>query len=170
MRGILDMKTALRLICALFVMVNFTVAQAADWATYTNENYEFSVDYPADLFEVSQKSENGDGINLKNSDNSVEFRAYGFNNGDELPLAQVRDIILEDNDGRNVTYKAMKKNWIVISGTEEEDGRTMIFYQRLAASSDLSKFSAFEFIYPQADKAKYDALVKRMSLSLKAPK
>lgn len=163
------MKTMLKLVGAFFLMVHFSVAQAADWTTYSNESYKFSVDYPADLFEVSEKSENGDGINLKNNDSSVEFRAYGFNNGDELSLTQVRDIILEDNDGRNVTYKAVKKNWIVISGTEEEDGRTMIFYQRLAASSDLSKFSAFELIYPQSDKTQYDALVKRMSLSLKAP-
>lgn len=163
------MKTTLKLIGAFIFLAGISAAQAADWTTYSNDSYKFSVEYPKDLFEVAEKSENGDGINLRNADSSVEFRAYGFNNGDELPLTQVRDIILEDSDGRTVTYKAVKNNWIVISGTEEENGRTMIFYQRLAASSDLSKFSAFEFIYPQADKTKYDALLKRMSLSLKAP-
>ncbi len=164
------MRKLFTLTGAFFLMANVCIAQAAEWSTYSNESYQFTVEYPADLFATSQKSENGDGINLKNNDSSVEFRAYGFNNGDELSLTKVRDIILEDNDDRTITYKAVKNNWIVISGTEEENGRTMIFYQRLAASSDLSKFSAFEFIYPQVDKEKYDALVKRMSLSLKAPK
>ena len=164
------MKPILTVLGSLFVLTTISLAQATDWDTYSNARYKFSVDYPKGLFEVTKKSDNGDGITLTNIDSSIEFRAYAFNNGDELPLAQVRDIIIEDNDERNVTYKASKKNWIVISGTEEEDGRTMIFYQRLAASSDLSKFSAFEFIYPQADKAKYDGLLKRMSLSLKAPK
>ncbi len=163
------MKTILKVLSALILTMSFAVAQAAEWTTYSNDRFGFSVDYPKEIFASSQKSDNGDGINLKNEDSSVEFRAYGFNNGDELPLTQVRDIILEDNDDRTITYKAVKKNWIVISGTEEEDGRIMIFYQRLAASADLSKFSVFEFIYPQDEKAKYDAFVKRMSLSLKAP-
>lgn len=163
------MKTFAKLTFLFFLTTVLSSAHAAEWSKYSNENFGFSVDYPQGVFEFAERAENGDGINLTNNDSSVEFRAYGFDNDDALSLTQVRDIILQDGDERKVTYKAVKKNWIVISGIEDEDGRSMIFYQRLAASPDLSKFSAFEFIYPQADKAKYDALLKRMSLSLKAP-
>ncbi|MEE9313482.1 MAG: hypothetical protein V3V02_02440, partial [Rhizobiaceae bacterium] len=134
----------------LILLFTFTTQQlyAADWATYSNPRYGFSVDYPLDIFDTTKKAPSGDGVTMETHDGNVEFRAYGFMNGDELPLKQVQNIILEDSDGRDVTYKRIKDNWIVISGYEMEGDVRMIFYQRLAASADLSKFSVFEMIYP----------------------
>ncbi|MEE9375480.1 MAG: hypothetical protein V3V04_04020 [Rhizobiaceae bacterium] len=163
------MRTIQMLFIFLFA-ITIQQVSAADWGTYSNPRYGFQVDYPLDIFDTTKQADNGDGVIMETFDGAIEFRAYGFMNGDELPLKQVQKIILEDSDGRDVTYKRNKGNWIVISGYEMEEGRRMIFYQRLAASADLKKFSAFEFIYPESDRAIYDPMLKHLSLSLTAPK
>ena len=159
------------LLAVLFIanLVYALSAEAAEWSTYTHDEYGFSVDYPLNTFDTRKVAESGNGITLESNDQTVEFRAYGFENGDELSLKTVQDIILEDSDGRDVTYKRIKDKWIVLSGFEQEGDRRMIFYQRLQASDDLSKFSAFEMIYPESERATYDPMLKRMSLSLTAP-
>ena len=144
-------------------------AGAVEWKTYTNDTHGFSVDYPLNVFDSEKEAESGNGITLETRDKSVEFRAYGFENGDNLPLETVQKIILEDSDERDVTYKRIKDDWIVLSGYEQEGDRLMIFYQRLQASKDLSRFSAFEIIYPESERSTYDPLIKRMSHSLTPP-
>ena len=142
---------------------------ATEFATYKNDEFGFSVDFPLGIFENQKKSEAGAGITMETNDGLVEFRAYGFMNGDELPLENVQSILLEDSDGRDVTYKRIKDNWIVLSGFEQEGDRKMIFYQRLQASKDLTSFSAFELIYPESERSVFDPLIKRMSRSLTPP-
>ncbi len=156
------------LLSAIFL---FSAQQAfgAEWGTYSNARYGFSVDYPLDVFDIQKAADNGDGITMETNDRDVEFRAYGFSNGDKLSLKEVQTIILEDSTTRDVTYKRIKNNWIVISGYEMEGERRMIFYQRLAANSNLRSFSAFEIIYPESERAIYDPMLKHLSLSLKAP-
>lgn len=88
-----------------------------------------------------------------------------------FPLSQVRDIILADLDSRKVTYQRSRKNWIVLSGYESGgDGVRDIFYQRLEASPNKSRFSVFEIIYPETERTTVDRLIKRMGKSLTAPK
>ena len=144
-------------------------ALSAEWGTYSNPKYGFSVDFPQGVFDTTKESDEGDGITMETLDHSAEFRAYGFMNGDELTLKKVQDIILQDSANRDVTYKRIKNNWIVISGYEMEGERRMIFYQRLSASPTLSSFSAFELIYPENKRALYDPMVKHLSQSLTAP-
>ncbi len=156
----------------LLILIFVLTGQQAfgmEWGKYSNPRYGFSVDFPLDVFETTRESENGSGVTMETLDQSAEFRAYGFTNGDELSLKEVQTIILQDSATRDGTYKRIKNNWIVISGFEMEGERRMIFYQRLAASADLSSFSAFEMIYPESERALYDPMLKRLSRSLTAP-
>lgn len=159
------------MIWLLFALVAAPPALARDWQIYENPNAGFSLEYPAGLFATEEPSKEGDGIILKSADGEIELRAYAFNNGDELPLAQIRDIILADLDGREVTYKRIKNNWMVLSGYESgSSGARDIFYQRLEASPDRSRFSVFEIIYPETRRAQIDGLIARIGRSLTAPK
>lgn len=159
-------------LATLLALTAFLItAIAADWTTYGNARYGFSVDYPANLFTQQQASDNGDGITLKSEDGAIEFRAYAFNNGDELSMRDVRDILLQNMDGRSITYKRIKGSWMVISGYERSGGDTRdIFYQRIQSSRDGTRFSVFEIIYPETRRDEVDRLIRRMSLSLTPPR
>ena len=165
--------TAKKLLALIFVLAAHAaapLAHAAEWETYANESSGFTVEYPASLFSTLEPSREGDGIVSTSVDGEIEFRAYAFNNGDELPLDQVREIIVSDLDGREITYQRSKKNWIVVSGYEPGEGGVRdIFYQRLEASPDRSRFSVFEIIYPETERATVDKLIKRIGRSLTPP-
>ncbi len=159
----------IKYLLVLAVLLAPSLAWAVDWQRYENRNAGFHVDYPADLFVTRENSGDGDGVVMKSEDGSIEFRAYAFDNDDELPLKEIREILMSPGDDREITYKRAKKNWMVISGYEHDGTRKMIFYQRLAASKDNRKLSAFEIIYPLELRKRIDPLIKRMSLSLTAP-
>ncbi|PCH48267.1 MAG: hypothetical protein COC23_00295 [Hyphomicrobiales bacterium] len=143
---------------------------AADWQTYRNHEHGFSVEYPADLFTQRGPSENWEGVRFSTQDGRRFLSVYGFNNGDELPLKQVRDIIIESYSDREVTYQRLKDNWFVLSGYEYIDDEKMIFYHRLASNKAGTRFAVFEFVWPVSQRDEIEPLVKRMSHSLTTPR
>jgi len=50
--------------------------QAADWKSFSNDRYGFSVDVPAS-FKASAPPDNNDGLTFNSPDGRVEIRAYG---------------------------------------------------------------------------------------------
>jgi len=157
---------------SLFLLLTgvFTSASAADWQTYQNHEHGFSIDYPAGIFTTRAPSEDGEGVTFSNPEKSLRLSIYGFQNGDELPMKTVRDIIVENYADRDVTYERLTKNWIVLSGYENPDGERTIFYHRLAINKAGDRFSVFEFKWPESRRSEIDPLLKRMSRSLTSPK
>lgn len=143
---------------------------AADWQTYRNHEHGFSLEYPADLFTQRGPSENWEGVRFSSKDERRFLSIYGFNNGDELPLKQVRDIIIENYSDREVTYQRLKDNWFVLSGYEKINGEEKIFYHRLASNKAGTRFAVFEFVWPLSQRDEIEPLVKRMSHSLTTPR
>lgn len=159
---------------ALAIILAFTTfmiaAVAADWRTYENDRYRFSVKYPADLFHTVEYPANGDGIVMKSRDGAIELRTYAFLNVDGLSMRDVRRKLLSETEGRRITYRRTKGSWMVISGYENTGTAVRdIFYQRIQAAADRSSFSVFEIIYPENRRSDVDRLIKRMSLSLTPP-
>jgi hypothetical protein len=130
------------------------------WVTYSNPRFGTTVDYPADLFAVAeQPSENGDGQVFHTADGRAELMVYGTNNIDhERPEVYVpRHVNLAD-----VSYKKMGSDFYVVSGTR---GAT-IFYERCNFPND-DVLNCFSISYPATEKAAWDAIVTRISRSLR---
>jgi len=139
------------------------------WGQYCNPRYQFCMDYPTGVFEDRIEADNGDGITLVSTDDGAELRIYGVMNGDELDLKTVQGILADERDDREITYNASKSNWVVLSGYQGTGDDRSIFYQRLETNDAGDRLSGMELVYPEAARATYDDLIKRMSLSLTPP-
>ena len=159
-----------RILCAVALFPAQSLAAGPDWQTYENHEHGFTVDYPMGLFNRMSSAEGGDGTTFTNTSGDVSLSLYGFNNGDELPMRTVRDIIVENYADRDITYERLRKGWFVLSGYETINGVPSIFYHRLAKNRDGNRYSVMEFTYPVGDREMIDPLLKRMSRSLTSPR
>ena len=98
-------------------------------------------------------------------DADASLSVYGSNNALEQTL---EDVYLDaarsgstDSPKKVVTYKAMKRDWFVVSGFSGE----RVFYQKTILAGD----QLFTFIleYPVGKKSIFDPIIKRVSLSFK---
>lgn len=165
-------RPVVRFWLALSIVVGIAnAALAMDWATYRNSAYGFSVDYPTQLFASQTFSTNGDGTTLYGLAGWIEFRAYAVNNGDELSLDTIVDITLEGATNTDVTYRRVRDDFAVLSGTAKDAQKgERIVYRRFQPSSDLSRVAVFEFLYPVQKRGQIDPLLARIGASLTAPK
>ncbi len=132
-----------------------SVAQRAVYRTYTNARYDYSIAYPAHLLTPQGEADNGDGQIFRSSDGLTEMRVYGSQDlGGGLAAAYS-----EAQEGKNVTYKTMKRNWFVVSGYNGEK----IFYQKTMFKDGVLK--TFTIEYNQSQKSIYDAALARIARS-----
>ena len=131
---------------------------------YTNVRFGFSFVYPDDLFVTKILSDNGDGVTLYNSDKSLELRAYGSWYGDTINQVYRDELKWAKESAKKVSYKVLKKQWFVLSGTDRE--KQKIFYQKTFFKE--GKSTSFRMEYPIKDKAKYNALVSLINKSFRA--
>ena len=164
------LSVARALLIALGLFVTAAIANAADWQTYVNHEHGFQMDYPAHLFSSYGPAEDGDGTTFRSIANDKVLSIYGFQNGDELPIKTVRNIVVENYSDREITYERQKNNWLVLSGFQTDDGVRNIFYHRLASNRAGDRFAVFEFVWPESARADVDHLLKRMTDSLTSPK
>ena len=144
---------------ALCVWSSAAVAQQK-WATYTNPRFGTTVDYPVDLFTVRDPpADNGDGQTFRTADGRAELSIYGTNNLEaETPEVYVtRHVNLDD-----VTFKRVTSDYYVVSGSR---GAT-IYYERCNFPND-AILNCFYISYPAQEKAAWDAIVTRISHSLR---
>lgn len=88
--------------------------------------------------------------------------AFGSINLDDMrPKAFKAMIVRENASSRSVTYQSAGRDWIVLSGFQGADVyyEKTIFYCGVTATVTLT--------YPKAEKQAYDAIVKRVSGSLR---
>ncbi|HEY0385728.1 MAG TPA: hypothetical protein VGC64_06930 [Pyrinomonadaceae bacterium] len=131
------------------------VAQRTVYKTYTNARYAYSISYPANLLVPQGEADNGDGQAFRSRDGAAEMRVYGSQDlGGGLAEAY-----REAQSGKNVTYKTLKRNWFVVSGTE--GGK--IFYQKTMFRNDV--FKTFTIEYDESRKGTYDAVTARIAQS-----
>lgn len=138
---------------------------ADNYATYSNARFGYSISYPRNLLYPQGESINGDGQKFISRDASASLTVYGTNN---INGERIEDIYREESHGaigdrpnKILTYKTKKENWFVVSGVDS--GR--IFYQKTIVYPETIKTMMFE--YPDAQKAKYDAVLKIITASFK---
>jgi hypothetical protein len=135
----------------------------ATWLTYTNVRFAFAVDYPADLFPSYVESDNSDGATFNAAGEGIEFRAFGFwNNDHQRPVALLKD----RTEGKTLDYSAVKRDYFVASGKQEGRDGAAVFYDRCNLAGE--RVICVNLVYPAADKKKWDAIVQRLTRSLRA--
>lgn len=150
--------TAGAAILAAAILVSPALAEAR-WLTYANERFGTTADYPDIFSRPNPPPENGDGQGFKTEDGRAELLVYGsFNVENRSPRE-----LMTGNREPGVAYRcaAASARGFVQSGTRG----SRITYQRCALSGDI--LGCVVLSYPQGEKARWDAIVTRVSGSLR---
>jgi hypothetical protein len=131
---------------------------AMGWRTFEVPQFGTRVAYPAGLFSVPVGStEMGTGQRFRTSDGRAELSVYSrANAGDETPRSYLRN-----NLRSNLDYERVTPSFFAIS---EETG-DRIYYSRCNFSP--AAIHCFDLEYPRREKRAWDAIVTRISRSLR---
>jgi hypothetical protein len=135
------------------------------WVSYTNLRFGTTADYPADIFTVLDPPPgNGGGQGFQTEDGRAQLGIYAARNVEnDTPQSYIGSYV--DLKGSRVTYKHLTDRFFVVSGTRE--GK--IFYTRCNFSADPEGIiDCLSISYPEAEKTEWDAIVTRLSESLRA--
>ena len=133
-------------------------AQPADYQTYNNARFAYSISYPANLLVPQGEAENGDGQTFRSKDGGAEMRVWGQYNVNNESLRSAFDQAVNQL-GSGVSYKVMRPGWFVV--TALVDGK--IRYRKTMLRRDV--FKTFEIEYHESQKATYDPVTARISKS-----
>ena len=131
------------------------VNQRVTYRTYTNARYAYSISYPVGLLIPQGEPDNGDGQRFVSKDGSATLLAFGSNRLDR----SLQDEFQSAQENRTVTYKVLKRDMFVVSGTK--DGK--IFYQKTLLRGDV--FKTFIIEYDEQERATFDTVTSRIARS-----
>lgn len=128
------------------------------WKSYTNERFQYAICYPEDLLVPQGESPNSDGQKFLAKDGAqlIVFGQYNALNQSLRAVSANTAARLTGPSGK-VTYKVLKQNWFVVSGTNTQT----IFYAKTLYSGD--QFKSFELTYSHSATAVYEPLVSRLN-------
>ena len=135
-----------------------------EYRTYHNARFDYSISYPADLLIPQGEPVNGDGQIFLSKDRRAELLVYGSYNSLDQTL---KDVLAQeserspDHPNRVVTYKVLRGDWFVVSGSE--NGR--IFYQKTMLRD--STFKTFRIEYDERQKQTFDPVTAFIVRSFK---
>ena len=138
------MKNLLVIAAAAVLSVTLaSVASGYTFETYTNVRFAYAVDYPADLLIPQGEPDNNDGQRFISRSGDVELVVVGsFNALDKSLRDRFAEELQRDprtDRPRTVTYKVLKKDWFVVSGTEGKN----TFYTKVMLKDDTFKTMTF---------------------------
>jgi hypothetical protein len=162
------MSTFLSLLLLVVVPLGVpTAASAEAWRRYTNDRFGTSVEIPA-YFRAQPAPANDDGGTFVSSDGSSRILVYGSYAPSVVveTFAAYRSWSKEETlkEGYTVSYDAAGKDWFALSGSK---GDRIIYVKVIAACPDHSLAHHVSIEYPAAEKDCYDAVVRRLSRSLR---
>ncbi len=137
---------------------------AADWAVYSDPDSGISVDYPAWIFSRNLGAPpKGRGVVLASADGRAQFAAYALaREPGDTPAAYLRRNLRIPEAALH--YRRVAGRFFAVSGVHEG----MIYYGRCNFSRRRDAAAhCVQLMYPKRDKAAWDALVTRVSLSLR---
>ena len=138
-------------------------AEPVAWRTFEVPDFGTRIQYPAGIFTPAGKSETGLGQRFERADGRAVLSIYSRRNeAGETPASYLRDNL---RVGRSVLdYERIARSFFAISS--EHNG--MILYSRCNFSGGAhGAIHCFDLKYPQQEKRSWDAIVTRMSLSLR---
>lgn len=129
------------------------IRQRVTYKTYTNARYAFRIAYPLGVLVPQGEPDNGDGQKFVSRDGSASLIAFGSNRLDR----SLQDEFQSAQENRAVTYKVLKRDMFVVSGTES--GK--IFYQKTLLRGDV--FKTFIIEYDEQERATFDPITSRIA-------
>jgi hypothetical protein len=129
------------------------------YATYQNNRFGYSIDYPKNNFIPQPESDYGDGCIFFNTRQQEVLRVFGrYNTPEDGPaIALVQqfnsDIKSAIQQHKTITYKKLGKTFYVLSGYSN----TTIFYQKTILLNGNFAYAILQ--YPVKEKAFYNRLI-----------
>jgi hypothetical protein len=159
--------------CSLSVAAAFVVPSSASaddtwmplgngWQRYTNERFGTMAEVPRHLFKlVEPPPANGDGRKFK-ADDGAELRISGSYGPTVVTdnFEEYKTWLLEHAEMDRLTYRADRKDWLVVSGTRGSNIVYRKVYEGCGAAHEV------QIEYPAQVKALFDPVVARISRSL----
>jgi hypothetical protein len=134
------------------------------WASYRNERFGVTLQYPAAIFEREQTSETGDGVLFTTADERAKLLVGALDNLDaHSPRSYQRYIERESYPGLRVDYAPVGHTWAVLSGTR---GDTMV-YEKVMFSCGGRVINSFAMTYPITERDFYDPIVEEIEDSFR---
>jgi hypothetical protein len=137
--------------------------QLVDWRTFEIPDLGTSIQYPASIFAPAGKPERGVGQRFERTDGRAVLSIYSRpNEADENPTTYLRHHLRMSLS--TLDYVRITRSFFAISS--EREG--VILYSRCNFSGGARRaIHCFDLKYPQREKRSWDAVVTRISLSLR---
>lgn len=150
------MKTLFSAIIAL--CGTSSIALAAGWTTYRIPESGTSVDIPAAIFTEPAGKPDGYGQQFRSFDGRADLTVQAVENRQRLSPAE---FLARKNPPKGIIYKRITSNFFVVSSIK----RDKIWYNRCNFARGYVHCVLIN--YPAAQKRRWDAVVTRISLSLR---
>jgi hypothetical protein len=143
-----------------------TPAQSLDrsiieWQTFVVQDFGTRVQYPANICPAGRPGK-GSGQKFKSADGRAELSIYSIrNDAGETPETYLRHNLRMQRSA--LDYTRIARSFFAISS--ERNG--VILYSRCNFSRGRRAIHCFDLLYPQEEKRSWDAIVTRISLSLR---
>jgi hypothetical protein len=138
--------------------------EGLDWQTFEIPGFGTTVDYPAGIFSVpGGKAEKGVGQRLSSGDGRAVLMIYSLENEDgDTPASYLKKNLRMARSA--LDYERVTRRFFAISS----EGQGVILYSRCNFSSEAGgAIHCFDLTYPRAERRAWDAIVTRISRSLR---
>src|SRR2546421_7017563 len=133
-----------------------------DWRTFEVPDFGTSIQYPASIFTPAGRPEMGFGQRFERADGRAVLSIYARLKAGETPRTYLRKHLRVERP--QLQYVRIARSFFAISS--ERDG--VILYSRCNFSGGVrGAIHCFDMKYPQEEKRSWDAVVTRISLSLR---
>jgi hypothetical protein len=134
-----------------------------DWRTFEVPDFGTRIQYPASIFTPAGRPEMGIGQRFERADGHAVLSVYARSNkGGETPRTYLRKHLRVERS--ELDYARLARSFFAISS--ERDG--IILYSRCNFSGGAhGAIHCFDLKYPRDEKRSWDAVVTRLSLSLR---
>ena len=136
---------------------------AATWAVYQDDTEKCHLDYASSVFALGKKDEE-DFQRFSGPNKDIYFRVAGLPNDEGLSPKEIRAEYVKNRGKSEIVYERTRTDFLVLSGIRDQK----IFYSKIAVSPNTKNICVLHIVYPQNAKRAFDAIVTRMSRSLKA--
>ena len=137
--------------------------ESADWRTFEVPDFGTKIQYPADIFNPAGQPEMGLGQRFERADGRAVLSIYARpNKAGETPRTYLRKHLRVNRS--ELDYLRIARSFFAVSS--ERDG--VILYSRCNFSGGArGVVHCFDLKYPREEKRSWDAVVTRISLSLR---